>query len=86
MTNNFNLRRFLKENKITRNSKLLKEETEYNRGPFDTEEEAREAARIESMEGYSVHVDYSEENDSYYLDDWYDSDTTVVSYMNGSIL
>lgn len=44
-------------------------------------ETAKDEARMNSEEGYVQHVNKTE--NGYEVSDWYDSDTTVVSYENG---
>lgn len=78
MVDNFSLKNYLTENKLTAVSKkILKEEI------FDSLEAAKQAAITSSLEDGTVqHVDKISDN-KYKLSDWYDSDMTVYSVEDG---
>ena len=72
MNDNFDLRKYLYNNPL-----LIKENMDL--------ETAKQQAEEESKNGYVVHVNQISD-DEYELSDWYDDETTVISFENGNQL
>jgi len=48
-----------------------------------TKPEAIELAKEQSRDGCVQHVDYQTRCDNYIVTDWYDSSSTIASFVNG---
>jgi len=50
-----------------------------------TKSEAIEMAKFQSMDGCVQHVDYQTRCDNYIVTDWYDSSSTIASFVYGKL-